>query len=177
MLSPGFIDGLLFFVLFGFAMKGYVTGFIRSVVTLVAVLIAIGASAALPTIAAPMLGYSVSPNSAQFLVVNRMASFLIFFGVAQSVGFLATGLLEKIGLGTADKFVGAVLGIATGVIVGCLPGLAIYASPVAFHNKANQRYFKSSFFMKAYQPIVKSMARAPKPPKEKRSEAGGRNVT
>ncbi len=177
MFSPGFVDILLFLVFISFSLKGYITGFIRSVVTLVAVLIAFGLSAALPTIAAPMLGYSVPVSSPQFLVVNRIASFLLFFGVAQGIGFLATGLLEKIGLGTADKAVGALLGVITGVLVGCVPGVAIYQSAKAYHYKPNQRYFQASFFMKAYQPIIKSVVRPPKAIKPRHSAADGQIVT
>lgn len=168
MLSPGFVDILLFLLFITFTIKGYVTGFIRSVVTLVAVIIAFGLSAAMPTLLAPVLGYSIPAASPQWLVVNRIAAFFLFFGVAQSVGFLATGLLEKIGLGTADKAVGALLGVVTGVLVGCVPGIAIYQSAKAFHYKPNQRYFQASFFMKAYQPIVKAVAHPPKAPPKRR---------
>lgn len=168
MLSPGFVDILLFLVFITFTLKGYITGFIRSVVTLVAVIIAFGLSAAMPTLLAPILGYSIPASSPQFLVVNRIAAFFLFFGVVQSVGFLATGLLEKIGLGTADKAVGALIGVITGVMVGCVPGVAIYQSAKAYNHKPNQRYFQTSFFMKAYQPLVKTVARPPKAPPKKR---------
>lgn len=177
MLSSGFIDLVLAIVFISFSMKGYITGFIRSVVTLVAVIIAFGLSAAMPTLLAPALKYSISPASAQFLVLNRIAAFIVIFLVAQGIGFLATGLLEKIGLGTADKAVGALLGIVTAIMVGCLPGIAIYQSPAAFHNPANQKYFKSSFFMRTYHPLVKSVARPPKAKPVRRSAAAGRVVT
>ena len=177
MMSPGFVDLILFLVFISFSLKGYITGFIRSVVTLVAVLIAIGLSAAMPMLASPAIAYSIPASSPQFAVINRLAAFVIFFVLAQGIGFLATGLLEKIGLGTADKAVGAVLGIVTGVVVGCLPGIAIYQSPVSYHYKQSQKYFKSSVFMKAYHPLVKSVARPPKAKPAKRTSAVGRNVT
>ena len=176
MLSAGFVDLILLIVFISFAAKGYITGFIRSVVTLVAVFIAFGVSAAMPTIASFMLGYSIAPDAPNYMVVNRLVSFFLFFGVIQSIGFLATGLLEKIGLGTADKAVGLVLGVITGVLVGCLPGVAINQSKVAYNHPPNQKYYKSSVFFKVYKPIINGIARPPKA-KPRHAAAFEPNVT
>lgn len=171
MLSPGFVDILLGLLLITFSIKGYVTGFIRSVVTIVAVLVAFGVSAALPTLLNPMLAYSVHADAPNFMVINRLASFFLFFAIFQVIGFLMTGLLEKIGLGTSDKIVGLGLGVVTGIIVGCVPGVAIYQSGTAYAFKPNQKLFKTSLFMRTYQPIVKGIAKPAKPPRPKRVSA------
>ena len=97
------------------------------------------------------------------MVINRLVSFWLFFALAQAAGFLATGLLEKIGLGTMDKVVGVALGVITGVFVGCVPGVAIYQSATAYAFKPNQRLFKSSVLMRSYQPIVKTLTKPAKP--------------
>jgi uncharacterized membrane protein required for colicin V production len=158
-LKPYFLDLILISILLGLTAKGYVTGFIRSVVTAVAAGGAYVLAFAMPTIAAIAIHYLLPAGSPNYMVINHLASFIILFAVFQVIGFTLTGLFENIGLGGIDKFVGLLLGVATGVFVGLQPGIAIKSYADAARHPENQRYFKQTVLMKAYVPLMRSFVR------------------
>lgn len=166
MLSPGFIDMMMFFILVAFTLKGGLTGFIRSVVTILAVAGAWILSGMFPELTGFIVQYSVPKASPYYPIIVRVFTFVFLWIGIQCLGFLATGLIEKIGLGTADKFVGLVLGVFTGVAVSCLPIAIIFSVPALYHSAPIQRYFQKSFFMKTYHPVVKNFIRVPRKPSQ-----------
>lgn len=164
-MSAGTVDFVLALVLLFFTLKGFITGFIRSVVTIVAVLAAWVLTAAAPNMTAFALRYIVDPHAPEFPLVVHIATFILVFAVVQAAGFLITGLFEKIGLGPLDKIAGLALGLATGVFMGCIPLFLIYAIPAVYHWAPTQATIKHSVFLKAYTPIVRSFARPPAKPR------------
>ncbi|MEB3329709.1 MAG: CvpA family protein [Candidatus Sericytochromatia bacterium] len=169
MLKPYFVDLILLAVLLGLAGKGYVTGFIRSVVTALAAAGAYVLAFAMPTIAGVAIHYLLPASSPNYMTVNHLCAFALFFAGLQGVGFLLTGLFENIGLGSLDKIVGLVLGLATGVFVGLQPAIALksYAGPARLPE--NQRYFQQTVLMKAYVPLTRTLVRAPRRGKGRRA--------
>lgn len=166
MMSPGFVDLLLFLVLTGFVVKGWVTGFIRSVITLFAAIGAWILSGMVPLLTSGLLHYSVPVSSPFHAVATRITTYMIMFGLAQAAGFALTGLIENIRIGTIDKFVGLCVGVCTGILVGCFIVSIFFTHPRAYWATAGQRYNSSSIFFKAYSPMVKKLVRPPHRPSE-----------
>jgi uncharacterized membrane protein required for colicin V production len=154
MMSPGFVDLMLFLVLISFTIKGWTTGFIRSVVTMVAVIGGWILSGMIPDLTGVVLHYSIPESSIYFHVATRITTFLLCFIAVQVAGFTITGLIENIKLGTVDKFVGVCVGLATGVLAGCLVVSTFFA----------KRYLKSSALFKSYAPMVAKFVHKPRKP-------------
>ncbi|MEB3285337.1 MAG: CvpA family protein [Candidatus Sericytochromatia bacterium] len=159
MLKPPFVDFLLISFFLIFTAKGFVTGSIRSVVTLVALALGWFFAALMPAIAGFAIGYLLPDSSANYLLINRLAAIVIFFGLFQSIGFLLTGLFENIHLGGFDKFLGFLLGLTAAFLVVPMPGAAIMEIPTAWAHKPNHRYFVESKVMKAARPLSVALAR------------------
>lgn len=160
MLKPYFVDLLLLAVLLSFSFKGWLTGFIRSVMTLAAAIGGYVLSAMMPLMPSVFIHYLLPPASPNYLVINRLTSFVLFFLVLQGLAFVLTGLFENIRLGGADKFFGLLLGVLAGVFLGLQPGIAILSSPVAVRYAPDQRYFKETLLMRAYEPLIRTFVRS-----------------
>jgi uncharacterized membrane protein required for colicin V production len=166
MLSPGFIDGFLLLVLAGFAAKGWITGFIRSTITLIAVIGGWILSGMVPMLMGPMLHYSVPTSSPFHAVITRIATFMLMFCLVQAGGFAITGLIENIRMGSLDKFVGLALGVLAGVLAGCFIVSTFFTHPTAYWSPAGKRYESSSMLFKAYAPMVRKFVRVPHNPSD-----------
>gem|GEM_PF-5559979 len=169
MVSPLFVDTLMLCLLVGFAIKGFMAGFIRSVVSMFAIFIAWHMSAAMPTVLSFMLAYALKPADTFYGVVNRIVAFFFFFAVVQIAGFVATGLLEKAKLGTFNRALGLILGVTTGVVVGSLPICCVYRLPPVYQMEAVQSLFKRSFFLRTYEPVAANFV--PRPPRRPKNKA------
>ncbi|HEY9722777.1 MAG TPA: CvpA family protein [Oscillatoriaceae cyanobacterium] len=128
-MSPGTVDLVLFALLLFFSVKGFLTGFVRAAVSLVAVGGAWAAMRAWPSALAPMLHQWVDPHSGAFPLVSQLATFVVAFFVLQLLGWIVAGLVNRLGLGFLDRLAGLALGIVTGLLVGCVPILVIEAVP------------------------------------------------
>jgi uncharacterized membrane protein required for colicin V production len=155
---------MLFLVLISFTIKGWTTGFIRSVVTMVAVIGGWILSGMIPDLTGVVLHYSIPESSIYFHVATRITTFLLCFIAVQVAGFTITGLIENIKLGTVDKFVGVCVGLATGVLAGCLVVSTFFAKPAIYWSPAGQRYLKSSALFKSYAPMVAKFVHKPRKP-------------
>jgi uncharacterized membrane protein required for colicin V production len=164
MMSPGFVDLMLFLVLISFTIKGWVTGFIRSVVTVAAVCGGWFLSGMIPDLTSPILVYSIPLNSPYHDIATRITTFILAFGLCQVGGFTLTGLIENIKMGSADKIVGLGLGIFTGVMAGSMVVSIFFTHPDAYYAPAGQRYLKSSLFFKSYVPMVTKFVKKPRRP-------------
>ena len=163
-MSPGFIDLALISVLAGFTMKGFFTGFFRSVVSIAAVVLAWLAAALMPLLSAPVVALWMPPTDLAFPFAARIATWVAVFGGIQLVGFLLATMIKKTGLGGADRVAGLALGLATGVFIGCLPIAAIYSVPQLYHWAPTQAVLKQSTMLKAYTPIVQAFLKPPAKP-------------
>lgn len=159
------IDFILGLILIGFALKGLMTGLVRTVVTVAAVAAAWAVSSAQPMLAAPVAAQFVGTETVYYPLVARLATWVGAFAAVQLVGFFVTGLFEKVGLGGADRVGGLLLGTAAGVAVGCLPLAVLYAIPPLYHWDQTQATIERSFFLRSYTPIVRMFAKVPPRPK------------
>lgn len=171
MISPGFIDLLFFLVLAAFVVKGWITGFIRSVITLLAVIGGWVLSGMVPLLTSPVLHYSIPLSSPYHPLACRITTFIIMFGLVQAAGFVITGLIENIRIGTLDKFVGLCLGVVTAVVASSLILSIFYTYPRVYWAVPVQKYQKASVFFKAYTPIVRKFARVPHRPADDESDS------
>lgn len=163
-MSPGFIDLALISVLAGFTLKGFFTGFFRSVVSIAAVVLAWLAATLMPLLSAPVVAVWMPPGDVAFPFATRIATWVAVFGGIQLIGILLTMMIKKTGLGGADRVAGLALGVATGVFIGCLPIAAVYAVPQLYHWSPTQQMLKQSTMLKAYTPIVQVFLKPPAPP-------------
>lgn len=164
-MSPGFIDVLLGGALAFFALKGLFTGLVKSLVTIVAVVVAWFAMNTFPLLTAPVLGMFMNPQDPAFLLAAKVATLIVAYMVVQLVGFFVTGLIERVGLSPVDKLGGLALGVATGVLFGCLPLVAIYSIPQLYHWDKTQSTIAQSFFLSRYTPIVRNFVKPPAQPR------------
>jgi membrane protein required for colicin V production len=172
-MSPGFIDLALVSILAGFTMKGFFTGFFRSVVSIAAVVLAWLAATLMPLLSAPVVQMWMPPTDMAFPFAARALTWVtVFFGI-QLVGYFLGMLIKKTGLGGADRFAGLALGAATGVVIGCLPLAGVYAMPQLYHWAPTQHLLKQSVMLKAYAPVVQIFIQPPgaskTPPAPKKS--------
>ena len=170
MMSPGFIDLMMLIIFVTFTVKGWSTGFIRSVVTMVAVVAGWMLSGLAPDITGGFLHYSIPESSAYYHVATRIFTFIFAFAAMQVVGFTITGLIENIKLGTVDKWVGVLVGVMTAVLVSCFVVSTFFARPAVYWSPAGQRYIKSSMAFKAYAPMVTKFVHKPRKPADLEDE-------
>jgi uncharacterized membrane protein required for colicin V production len=166
MLSPGFVDGVLLLILAALTVKGWITGFMRSVITLIAVIGGWILSGMVPMLMGPILHYSIPTTSPFHATITRIMTFFVMFCLLQAGGFAITGLIENIRMGSLDKFVGLALGVLAGVLAGTFIVSTFFTHPVAYWSLAGQRYSKNSIFFKAYSPMVRKLVRVPHNPNE-----------
>ncbi len=112
----GILDLIIaFFILIGL-WRGYKTGFVRSLISLVGWFVALVAATRLADDVAPQLVHVVSSPVLQmglgFLVVV-----LIVMVAIQLLGSMTTSLLEGMRLGLLNQMAGAVLGAAKSILV------------------------------------------------------------
>ena len=153
-MSPSTVDLFLGIALAFFAIKGFFTGFLKTIVSLLAVLVAWFFASQMPGLSAPLIGWAVEASSPAFPLVTRLITWIGASLVVQLVGSMLSKTLNESGLSGADKLAGLALGAATGVLVGCLPLFVINAVP-ALHNWDQTRSLVAhSFFLRTYQPIA-----------------------
>ena len=158
------IDFILGLILAGFALKGLLTGLVRTVVTIAAVAAAWLVSSMEPMLAAPLVALFAEPEAPFFPLVVRLTTWVGAFAAVQIAGHFIAGFFEKAGLGGADRLGGLLLGAATGVAVGCLPLFVIYAIPPLYHWEKTQEAIAQSTLLTAYTPIVRMVVQPPPKP-------------
>lgn len=161
-MSPTTVDLILGAALFVFAFKGFFTGLIKSVVSLGAVLIAWFMASSMSHVVAPAISWALPPEAPGFPLVARIVTWIGAYLVVQLVGSVIAKTVNDGGLGPVDKLGGLVLGAATGVLVGCLPLLVIFAVPAIYHWPPVQQLVKESYFLQAYTPIASQIVPPPK---------------
>lgn len=137
--SPMWADILALVLILGFGTKGFLLGIIRSVASLVAVAASWGMAVFFPKAAIPLLAYFGDPGILTPWL-SKLVTFSGTFVAIQAGAFFLTGLFEKVGLGPLNKGLGALLGIVTGVVVGCLPIAALHALPSLYHSKIGRAH-------------------------------------
>ena len=160
-MSPATIDFILGVVLALFAFKGLTTGLIRSLISLGAVIVAWVVASTMPEVSAPLVTFAVAADSPAFPLVTRLVTWVGAFAVVQLAGFFVAKTVEGLGLGMLDKLGGLVLGVATGVLIGCLPLFVINAFPPLYQWAPAQQMVKESFFLRTYQPLAAQVVPPP----------------
>jgi membrane protein required for colicin V production len=153
-MSPSTIDLFLGIALAFFAIKGLFAGLLKTVVSLVAVIAAWMLSGPLAGVVGPMIKWAITPDNPAFNLTERLIVWVAVFIVVQLIGSMLSKTLNETGLSGVDKIAGLALGVATGVLVGCLPLFVINAVP-ALHDWAPVKSaVKQSFFLRTYAPIA-----------------------
>jgi membrane protein required for colicin V production len=153
-MSPSTIDLFLGIALAFFAIKGLFTGLLKTVVSLVAVIAAWMLSGPLSKMVGPAINWAITPDNPAYNLTERLLVWVVVFIAVQLVGSMLSKTLNETGLSGIDKIAGLVLGIATGVLVGCFPLFVINAVP-ALHDWAPVKsVVKQSFFLRTYAPIA-----------------------
>lgn len=163
-MSPGFIDLALVTVLVGFTLKGFFSGFFRSVISIAAVVLAWLAATLMPQLTAPIVLMWMPATDMAFPFASRALTWVTVFGGIQLVGFLIGTVIKKTGLGGADRVAGLALGALTGVVIGCLPLAGVYAMPQLYHWAPTQHMLKNSQMLKLYAPVVQNFIKPPARP-------------
>lgn len=163
-MSAGTVDLLLGALTVLFAVKGFLTGFVRAAVSLVAVGGAWAAMRAWPSAFAPLVAHWVAPTSGAFPLANQLATFVAAFVVLQLAGWLVAGLVSRLGLGLLDRLAGLALGVVTGVLVGCVPLLVMRAVPPLAHWTPLRHLVADSFFLSQDARLLARIA-PPSPPR------------
>lgn len=159
--SPVWADLLALALILGFATKGFWLGIIRSVASLVAVVASWGMANFFPKAALPVLLWFGEPNPLLGPWVAKLLTFALTFVAIQLGAFFLTGLFEKVGLGPVNKALGAMLGVVTGVLVGCLPIAAVHALPPLYRSAPVQALAKRSIAWQQYSPMVALVVKPP----------------
>lgn len=153
-MSPSTVDLFLGIALAFFAIKGFFTGLVKTVVSLLAVVVAWFLASHSPDLIGPAIRWAVEPSSPAYPLVTRLLTWIAAFLVVQLIGsVISKGLNESV-LSGADKIGGLLLGIATGVLVGCLPLFVINAVPALGNWAPTKSLVAHSFFLHTYQPIA-----------------------
>ena len=161
-MTPSTVDLLWGLALAGFAFKGFATGLIKSVVSFAAVIIAWFVASSMADLSAPLVRFALEPTAPGFPLVTRIVTWIAVYLVVQLIGSMIAKTANEGGLGGLDKRGGLLLGVATGVMVGCLPLFVIFAVPAIYHWPPVQTVVKQSFFLRTYTPIASKVVPPPK---------------
>lgn len=161
-MTPSTVDLLLGIALAVFAFKGLMTGLIKSVVSFGSVLIAWFVASSMADVSAPLVKLALEPTAPGFPLVTRIVTWIGVYLAVQLVGSMIAKTANEGGLGGADKIGGLLLGLATGVLVGCLPLFVIFTVPAIYHWPPVQTIVKESAFLRAYTPIAAKVVPPPK---------------
>lgn len=159
-MNAGTVDLILAAALAVFALKGLMTGFVRSVFSVGAIVLAWAVSALHPELTAGALTWAFGASGPALALASRIVTWIVVYAAAQALAFLLTGLLEKIGLGGLDKLAGLMIGAAAGILVGALPLALIQSVPAFARFEPVQAVVRQSIMLNLYKPIV-ALAVAP----------------
>jgi uncharacterized membrane protein required for colicin V production len=153
-MSPSTVDLFLGIALAVFAIKGFFTGMVKTVVSFLAVVIAWFIASHSPDVIGPAIHWAIEPSNPAYPLVTRVITWIGVYLVVQLIGSMLSKGLNESGLSGADKIGGLLLGIATGVLVGCLPLFVINAVPALYNWAPTKSLVAHSFFLHTYQPIA-----------------------
>ena len=145
------VDIVFIVIIFIFALHCAVKGFVSEVMSLAAVILGIlsaifffrsGAAFIRETF---MPGIMALPEILAFIVI-----FFIVFAVIKLLETMLKTIIEGIHLGTLNRVLGFIFGVAEGVIVVCLLLFVIYVQPFA----DSARILNGSFFAELLLPFV-----------------------
>lgn len=152
--AAGIVDLVLIVALAAFAIKGWLTGFIRSVFSIAALVVAWFLSAMHPELTSGLLTWALGTTGPAIAIGSRIATWIVAFALVQAIAFLLTGLLEKIGLGGLDKLLGLALGVVAGVLAGALPLALLLSVPAFAQFEPVRDTVRQSIMFNLYKPLV-----------------------
>jgi uncharacterized membrane protein required for colicin V production len=160
-------DVILGVCLIALVIRGYLRGGIRALFTLFALVGAYFVSLLAPHLFWFVTRYFYWTGDPVQPIASQLILYVVAFCALQFCGFVATGMLESVGLSSLNKLSGAALGIVAGVFLGCVPLLIAYHNPRAYYQPEVMANVRASFFMRSYEPMVRHFIKPPAKPKGK----------
>jgi len=111
------LDIILAIFLFYFAFKGFSSGFIISVATLIGLVLGFYAASHFSEFTAAWLQNDMGLKSANIKLIAYIVTFVIVVVLIFLLGRFLTGVVKTVGLGIVNRLAGALLGIAKGLLI------------------------------------------------------------
>lgn len=111
------IDIILAIFLTYFAFRGFSSGFIISIATLVGLVIGFYAASHFSEFTANWLQHDMGLKSSNIRLIAYIVTFVIVMVLIFLLGRFMTGVVKTVGLGIVNRLAGAALGIAKGLLI------------------------------------------------------------
>lgn len=111
------LDIILAVFLFYFAFKGFTSGFIISIATLVGLVLGFYAASHFSEFTANWLQQDMGLKSGNIRLIAYIVTFVIVIVLIFLLGKFMTGVLKTVGLGIVNRLAGALFGIAKGLLI------------------------------------------------------------
>jgi len=119
------IDIILVVFLFYFAFRGFSSGFVVSIATLIGLVLGFYAASHFSEFTANWLQHDMGLKSGNTRLIAYIVTFVIVVVLIFWMGRLLTNMLKTVGLGIVNRLAGAVFGIAKGLLIASLLFLLI----------------------------------------------------
>jgi len=111
------LDIILAIFLFYFAFKGFTSGFIISIATLIGLVLGFYAAAHFSEFTANWLQHDMGLKSGNIKLIAYIVTFVIVVVLIFLLGRFLTGVVKTVGLGIVNRLAGALFGIAKGLLI------------------------------------------------------------
>ncbi len=111
------LDIILTIFLFYFAFKGFTSGFIISIATLIGLVLGFYAAAHFSEFTANWLQHDMGLKSGNIKLISYIVTFVIVVVLIFLLGRFLTGVVKTVGLGIVNRLAGALFGIAKGLLI------------------------------------------------------------
>ncbi len=111
------LDIILALFLFYFAFKGFTSGFIISIATLIGLVLGFYAASHFSEFTSNWLQHDMGLKSGNIRLIAYIVTFVIVVVLIFLLGRFMTGAVKTAGLGIVNRLAGALLGIAKGLLI------------------------------------------------------------
>lgn len=111
------IDIILVIFLLYFAFKGFTSGFIISIATLIGLVLGFYAASHFSEFTSAWLQKDMGLKSGNIKLIAYIVTFVIVVVLIFLLGRFMTGVVKTVGLGIVNRLAGAILGIAKGMLI------------------------------------------------------------
>jgi membrane protein required for colicin V production len=111
------LDFILAIFLLYFAFKGFTSGFIISIATLIGLVLGFYAASHFSEFTANWLQKDMGLHSSNIRLIAYIITFVIVIVLIFLLGRFLTGVVKTVGLGIVNRLAGAVFGIAKGLLI------------------------------------------------------------
>jgi membrane protein required for colicin V production len=154
------LDIILLVFLIYFAFRGFSSGFIISIATLVGLVIGFYAASHFSEFTANWLQHDMGLKSSNIKLIAYIVTFVIVIVLIFLLGRFLTGVVKTVGLGIVNRLAGAILGIAKGLLIASFLFLLLARIDkqeslfTASHKKGSVLYKPVSAIAPAVVPLV-----------------------